>query len=555
MSRHKSNCRRSSLLAGVALVACLPAAPKAWAFEYSFNNGVEIHFDNTVQYSLLERAGPESSYFMNSPNSNDGDNNFRSGIVSNRLDLLTKLDVSYHNFGFDASVDSFYDEAFSHGTQNHDALSYNAATEPANKFTSATLTQAGRNIELRNLFAYGSGTVAGVPVTLRVGRLVNIFGESLFFANNGIAYGTAPIDIYRATEVPNSQAKDLFLPTGQVLMTVQPTDSISVTAYYQFEWQKYNFIPAGSYFSIIDALDAGGQRLIAAPVGGSVQGMPLPPNTAAYFYRGPDQKGLNTGQFGVAVHYDPAAANYDLGFYALQYNDSEPQLYVRPGAGFPSFIPGQPNALSVGTYNLVFPSHIQLYGMSASTTYGPINFSGEISARTNEPLVSSTVVLPGQTANGTTDGLYAKGDTLHYQASAIYLGTATPLWQGCSWLTEIAGDNLLGFTENRQNFNRTEQHMALGFRTTFTADYFHVLPGLDVGVPVGLGWNFMGLAPDTQGFNITGIDRGGDLTIGLTGTFHNVWTGGISYTRYIAPPGRDAFADRDFVQFNVERSF
>jgi hypothetical protein len=82
-----------------------------------------------------------------------------------------------------------------------------------------------------------------------------------------------------------------------------------------------------------------------------------------------------------------------------------------------------------------------------------------------------------------------------------------------------------------------------------------VLPGLDVSVPIGLGWNFMGLAPDTQGFNTTGIDRGGDLTIGLSGTFQNVWTGGISYTRYISPPARDPYADRDFVQFNVERSF
>ncbi len=548
MARQGSNCRRACLLAGVALAA---VAPKASAYEHDFNDGVEVQFDNTIQYSVIERAAPESPVFANNPNSNDGDNNFKSGIVSNRLDLLTKLDVSYQNFGFDASADSFYDEVYSQHSQNHDAFGYNPATTATPKFTSATITQAGRNFELRNLFVYGSHAVDGVPVTLRVGRLVNIFGESLFFANNGIAYGNAPLDIYRATEVPNTQAKDLFLPTGQVLLTVQPTDTISITAYYQFEWQKYNFVPAGSYFSIIDALDAGGQRLIASPVGGAR----LPPNTAAYFYRGPDQKGLDTGQFGIALHYDPAVANYDLGFYALQYNDSEPQIYVRPGAGIPSFIPGQPNALAVGTYNLVFPSHIQIYGMSGSTTYGPTNFAGEISARTNEPLVSSVVVLPGQTANGTTSGLYAKGDTLHYQASAVYLGTASPFWQGCSWLTEVAGDNLLGFTENRQNFNRAQQHMALGFRSSFTADYFHVLPGLDVGVPVSLGWNFMGLAPDTQGFNITGIDRGGDVTIGLTGTYHNVWTGGVSYTRYIAPPGRDVFADRDFVQFNVERSF
>ena len=65
----------------------------------------------------------------------------------------------------------------------------------------------------------------------------------------------------------------------------------------------------------------------------------------------------------------------------------------------------------------------------------------------------------------------------------------------------------------------------------------------------------MGLAPDTQGFNNYNIDRGGDLTIGVTATYREVWTGGISYTNFIAPPGRNAYADRDFIQFNVERTF
>jgi hypothetical protein len=73
-------------------------------------------------------------------------------------------------------------------------------------------------------------------------------------------------------------------------------------------------------------------------------------------------------------------------------------------------------------------------------------------------------------------------------------------------------------------------------------------------VPVGLGWDFMGLAPDTAGFNNYGIDRGGDLTIGLNATYNTVWTAGISYTRYIAPPARNGYADRDFAEFNIERT-
>jgi hypothetical protein len=544
MTRGLGRSLRSGLAAGIAMLALSPAARAA---NYTLNDGVEINFDNTVQYSVLERTAPESPLFASEPNNNDGDNNLRAGIVSNRFDLITKFDIKYDGFGFDVSADSFYDTVYNQKTQNRDSLTYNAATQPAGKFTSATRTADGRNVELRNLFVYGSQNVDGVPVTLRVGRLVNIFGESLFFGNNGVAYGTSPIDINRAVSVPNTQAKDLFLPVGQALLTVQPTDSISISAYYMFEWEKYLFIPSGSYFSPVDVLDAGGQRIIAFSATRFSPG--------GYFYRGPDESGADTGQFGIALHYDPTDSDYDLGLYALQYNDTEPEVYVRPGAGAPLFIPGTPNALSLGTYQTVYPDHIQIYGVSGSTTYGATNFAGEVSARTNEPLESSVTVLPGQNANNSNAPLYATGNTLHYQASAIYLGSATPLWQGSSWLTEAAGDNLLGFDKNRQNFNRSFRHMALGFRTLFTADYFHVLPALDISVPIGLGWNFMGLAPDTSGFNNYGIDRGGDITIGLSGTYKNVWTGGISYTRFIAPPGRDGFADRDFAEFNIERTF
>ncbi len=315
MTQRMGRTLRSLFLASIALPPFAVLAPAARAETFTLDNGVEINFDNTVQYSVLGRAAPESSYFANEPNNNDGDNNLKSGIVSNRFDLITKLSIQYNNFGFDVSADSFYDTVYNQKTQNTDAFTYNPANEPADKFTSATRTQDGRNIELRNLFVYGSQNVDGVPVTLRVGRLVNIFGEALFFANNGVAYGTSPIDINRATSVPNTQAKDLFLPVGQALLTIQPTDSISVTAYYMFEWEKYLFIPSGSYFSPADLLDAGGQRIIGFSATRFSPG--------GYFYRGPDESGADTGQYGIAIHYDPVDSDYDLGLYALQYNDTD----------------------------------------------------------------------------------------------------------------------------------------------------------------------------------------------------------------------------------------
>jgi hypothetical protein len=311
---------RFVLLSTAATAGVICSIYPAQAFTYQLDNGVTIRLDNALQYSVTERVAPESSIIANDINANDGDNNLRAGIVSNRLDLLTTLNIDYQGFGFNASADSFYDTVYNQKTQQSGAGNYyNPTSVPADKFTEQTRTEAGRNIELRNLFVYGQTNIGNVPVTVRVGRLVNLFGESLLFAANGISYGQAPIDIARASSVPNTQAKDLFLPVGQALITVQPSESVSVSASYQFEWEKFNFIPTGSYFSINDFVGPGAERIFAQP------GAPVG------FLRGPDESGKDTGQFGIAVHYDPENTNWDFGLYALQYNDSEPQAVISLG--------------------------------------------------------------------------------------------------------------------------------------------------------------------------------------------------------------------------------
>ena len=120
---------------------------------------------------------------------------------------------------------------------------------------------------------------------------------------------------------------------------------------------------------------------------------------------------------------------------------------------------------------------------------------------------------------------------------------------------EAAVDSLLSIDKNSANYNRAASgHMASGVRVIGSATYFQVIPGLDVSPSIGLGWNFQGHAPDTLVFNASGIDRGGDLTVGVALTYLNEWFGGIRYTRYISPPGRDPAADRDFLSFDVERT-
>jgi hypothetical protein len=270
MKALESGSRRRLLLASCAILSFVVFGHPAEAFEYEFNNGITINFNNTLEYSLVERTSPESPVFENNPNLNDGDNNLRAGIVSNRIDLLSEFNITDNGYGFDGSIDSFYDSVYNQKTQNGEGFTYNPANQPADKFTTATQTIAGRDIQLRNLYVFGSTSIANTPVTIRVGRFVNIFGESLLFAANGISYGQSPINIEEAVSVPNTQAKNLFLPVGQALLTTQLTDAISVSLYYQFEWQKFNYPPAGSYYNPLDFFGEGGWRLFL-PRPGSIR--------------------------------------------------------------------------------------------------------------------------------------------------------------------------------------------------------------------------------------------------------------------------------------------
>src|SRR5207244_623293 len=137
-----------------------------------------------------------------------------------------------------------------------------------------TRTLHGRKIELLNGYAYDRFTVAGMPATIGVGRHTLIWGESLFFADNGVAAGQSPVDETRQATLPYALANEVYMPIAQVSGTLQADAAVSVGFYYQFEWRRSRLPGVGSYFSVADFADVGGERAIVGP--------------SQYFARGPD---------------------------------------------------------------------------------------------------------------------------------------------------------------------------------------------------------------------------------------------------------------------------
>jgi hypothetical protein len=507
-----------------ASLACLALA-SAQAAELDTGSDLKLRWDNTLKYSVGTRLSDPNALNLGAVNGDDAARNFsKNDLITNRAEFLSELDARYHNFGFQLSAAGWYDAVYTGSTGNTSQATFNPSSVPVGEFPDDVKKIAGRRIELRNAFALGQFDVAGAPVAVRLGRHTVLWGESLYFTDNGIAAGMAPVDAYSALGVPSLQAKEVFMPTNQ-LSAAAILGNFTLEGYYQLEWRKTRIPPAGTFFSPVDLLDAGGERVFT-PFG------PSP--------RGADQK-PDKAQFGLALKWRPDAFPVDFGLYALRYNDKTPSVV---------------SSLTTGQYYLTYKEGIKMYGLSATTTLGSTNLGAEVSYRQGVPLVTNTpALLLGGPPIDNSNPVYPVGDSVHYQLSAIYAGKAGWFWDNMSIAGEIGGHQLSRITANAANLDGTRDRHAFGMRGTLSFDYYQVLPGLDLTVPLTVGYNPMGKSPISTAFNTYGSHRGADVTLGLTGVYALKYRGGLSVTRFYGKEAQNLYRDRSFATAYVSMSF
>lgn len=518
----------------------------ASAFEMSLGDDSRLRLDNTLKYSVAARVEGRSAALVGDPNLDDGDRNFGRGLISNRVDWLGELDLSRGNVGLRLSAAAWYDDVYHRRTDHDSPSTASAASVPPDRFTRATRDLHGSKGELLDAFAYVNVDIGGMQGNVKVGRHSLLWGESLFFGGNGIAGGQLPIDAIKALSVPNTPFKEIGRPVNQVSAQLQITPTVSVGAYYQLRWERTRVPASGSYFSPADIADAGGERILVN----------LAPPMA--FYRAADIAADDSGQGGLQLRWRVNSIGTDFGVYVTRYHDRNFQTYVRPGAGIG---PGSA-ADMIGQYVLVFPEGVRSIGASASTTIGDANVAAEVSLRTNAPLVSMT--MPDMTGTGDNDRnpLYAVGRTAHAQVSMIYLLPQSSLWQGATLLGEVAWNRVLSVRKNPGALDPNTTRDALGVRFVFEPQYFQVLDGVDISVPVGVGYTIDGRSGAVGGF---GPEHGGDFSIGVKGDFDRLWRFAAGYTHYFGSGGpvavdgvqtfKQTYADRDFVSLSISRTF
>lgn len=551
-----ANALRPAARALAAALLCLPTARVGAAVAAG---EPEVAWTTTVKQSAAFRvksADPRLTTGGSSAAQDDGDRNFSTGIVSNRTDLLAEIDVKFPGYGFRASGAAWYDPIYRRGNNND---SPGTSQGPGNQFPKETADLHGRKAELLDAFAFASGDALGRPGTVKLGRHALVYGESLFYGINGIAYGMVPIDVIKATSVPGTLFKELIRPANQISGQLSLDANMSIGAYYQFAWERTRLPASGSYLSSADMLDKGGSELMMVPpiflppFVVPPNGLSLPAFSAT---RTSDETPGNGGQGGVQLKF--SAQGTDFGLYAIRYHERLGNLYLTNPVptgyasapaflGLPPFLPSH--------YHLVFGKGARAYGASFSTGFESVSVAGEVSIRDGAYLVSDPVAAYAGHVG-------PRGRSLHANLSALISFEPNALTRESTAATEVACNQTLKVT-NGEALAANSTKTACSLRVQYEPKFRQIASGLDLAVPVTASYT----RGRSSAIPFFGVDKGGDVGVALNFTYLDTWRMGLGYTRFYGPVGtnlddhgqqftfRQSLADRDFVWLSIATTF
>lgn len=469
--------------AGFAFAGVLPllVAVQAQAVEFSFaDNEVTGSIDTTVSYGQLWRVQGQDKT-NDDINTNDGNRNFDTGLVSEVFKVTSDLEMSYQNYGMFVRGTAFYDTQIM--DKRNDYYDANSPAQPSqsyprdSSFTYETRHKAGRDAQILDAYVYGNWDVAEMPVTGRLGRQVFNWGEGLFY--RGGINTTNPVDAAKF-RLPGSEVKEVLVPVEALSFNIGLTDNLSMETFYQFNWKESAIDPSGTYFSETDLFADGGNTaystnprlgstafrtnyagLSAGRIGG-LQGTSYLDSNGVFKVAniGSDLNAKNDGQFGVAFRYIAEELNStEFGFYFVNYHAKEPSIYAdlegfdgldldaiataATSGAISSYanlvaaanggVPGTADALAlvngaatVDVANQVnarreYAEDIRMYGMSFNTTVGNASVFGELAYRPNLPIgIAATNDLLGDLL--TQAPQLANGQVVNIGGQQVQLG-------------------------------------------------------------------------------------------------------------------------------------
>lgn len=411
------------LVRHIAAAVCAACASTTHAFTFE-SDSVRGNFDTTVSTGAAIRAHDPSCSRIGDPsvcptadvfgwsNSDDGNLNYRKGdlfatYLKGTHELLLKFPDDWKFLG---RVNWLYD--------------VKADDTKRTPLSGAAKSEIVHDVRLLDLWAGKSFQIGENRASVRLGNQFLNWGESLFLP--GGINATNAVDIQRLSQ-PGTQLKEAFLPAPMLTASSGLGNGLSLDGYYQFAWNRSKFPPAGAYWSVVDLFGKGRRPIFLGPDPASSAALGIPDSPSIPIAG--DDKPMNGGQFGVALHYQPAGTSVNLGLYALNYHDKTPNL---------QFINGQ----SEGQWR--FLENRKLYGASANFPLGNWAVGTELSYRPRDAIALSGCFSPGQ-AGDNVNGFAPAAECRQYVNGKRYQWHLTGLLSMTPgdhrWFLDLLGAN------------------------------------------------------------------------------------------------------------------
>jgi len=567
----------------LAIAAAFAASGAAQAFEIDTGNpDLQLRWDNTVRYNLGLRAQDQDKAIIGSPNYDDGDRNFGNhSIVTNRFDVLSEFDFVYKRMmGFRVSAAGWTDFAYN-SLDNTNTATANTLVNGfpvAGALSNYTKRYAkGPSGEILDAFGFANFDVGDVPVSVKAGQHTVYWGDSLLLggAIHGISYAQNPLDVWKGFATPGSEAKELFRPRGGVTLQAQPANELSVAAQWFYNWQADRIPESGSYLTIQDSLNFGGDSFIFGPnpLAAAIPGAPKYLRLWRSADIKPPANSGSLGDWGLSARWSPAWLDGTMGFYYRNATDVFPQSMATPGvlpvaaaACTPRggvALPGgtlcfvNPNATTVadlqkygklGLYNGAYGDDIHIFGITLAKSIAGVSVGAELSYRQNMPLTSDPVqvlpasfvpLVPGSiatTAVPTKGTPGALGDTWHGLVNAVNIFPATALFDTAVIAGELTWMQWSKVTQNEAVFKGRSNYAQIdkptknyfGLAINFTPTWFQVFPGVDLVAPMTWSQGISGNAAVLFG----GSEGGGNWSAGIGADIYQKYRIDLKYNGY-----------------------
>jgi len=524
--------RRTALARAAAVISLTVGASTVQALSLDLKDSEwAIDLDTIVSYSAMWRVEKrdrdkfsyrdtgdliaDSTRHTLLINANDGTNNFSRNLVQNKISVVSEMNVAWRNFGFFARGRAYYDDVYNNDTDHteQDYLSYNSGelfggNAGFQEFPRGTRDEHRSRLEMLDYFLFGSGELPGDRLfELRLGSQMINWGESTWYRGiNGLQNRVDAI----AANTPGVEVKEIFLPTGALYGQLDLIENVTFEAYYQYEWKKTELNGVGSYFSDRDFLGPDAQNFLVS-YGGQV---------AFVAPRTPDDAASDSGQWGSALHWITEGGT-DFGLYYVNGHSKSPAYQLNLNGPIPE------------SYTIKYFEDIQGYAASFTTVLGTANIQGEISYRSDAPVVALS-------------GDPEEGDVISAQLGGGLVLAPTLLWDDANLTFELATTQI--DSHDSEELVYDDHGTAMALRVEFA--YNNVAMGLDLKVPVFLQYTLDGTVLESQM-----VEDATTFNISLEAIYLNNFTAQMGYTRYFDGGDNNLISDRDNVTFNVSYSF